>query len=118
MGKKREEINVMTITVRELREKLSRLPVITVGAVVKDNQIIEGNQEGTHYEITKEESSKFPGYACYVIKISGPSEDGCLSIISMFIALLGNPLLRFPSKIFPDTVFLYYDAEEVKEAVS
>lgn len=119
MSKKRIKINVMTITVRELREKLSQLPVIIVGTVVKDNQIIEGNRGGAHYEITKEESPKFPGCACYAIKISSPSEDSCLSIISKFIELLDEPLMRFPSKVFPNTVFLYYDAKEIsKEAVS
>lgn len=100
---------MMTITVRELRDKLSHL---------KDNQIIEGKREGAHYQITKEESLKFPDCACYAIKISG-SSDSCLSIISKFIELLGNPLKRFSSRVFPDTVFLYYDVKEVdKEAVS
>lgn len=113
MSKKRIKINLMTITVRELRKLLSGLPVIAGGARPKKHQMIEGRVGDTYFCITKEESSNPPGYSFYAIRVSNPSEDKRLTLTSTFISLLGNPLTEFPAKALLDTDSLFWDAKRI-----
>lgn len=117
MSKKREKKKgkkIKNLTLRELKEALAKLPVITVGTKAKNNQVIKGREQGAYYEITKERSSGYPDFVVYMLYVSGPQENR-LSLTSLFIEKLGNPYTRFQNKNLPDAEYLYWIAEEVEE---
>ncbi len=119
MVKKRIKINVMTITVRELREVLFNLPVIAGGTEPEKHQMIEGAENNARFQITKEESGKHSGCIFYVVRVSGSSEDSRLSLISKFKELLGDPSMPFLAKALSDADSFYWDIKKVdEEAVS
>lgn len=115
MSKKRIKIKVKNITVRELREVLSQLPVIAGGTEPQRHQVIEGSEDSAHFRITKEESSEPSGYVFYACRVSGSSEDSRLSLSSIFIGLLGKPLMEFPAKALSNTDSFYWNAKEIDE---
>jgi len=108
MSKKR----IKRINEKELRGALSQLPVIIVGAITEDHQIIEGNEEGAHYKITKETTSQFPDFAVYMLSVSGPSGSR-LNLIAQFIEMLGLPLKEFQIKDSPHIDYICWDAKKV-----
>lgn len=113
MSKKRNKINLMTITGRELRKLLSHLPVIPGGARPKKHQMIEGNEGDAYFQITREESSNPPGYIFYAIRVSSSSKDKRLTLSSTFNILLGNPSMEFPAKALPNTDSFFWDAKQI-----
>lgn len=102
---------------QKIREAMFRLPVITVGTIAQDHQIIEGDEYEAHYKITKETPSTFPGLIIYALSVSGAFENR-QKVIDSFIEILGQPLNRFQSKVFPGIDFLCWQALTIdKEAV-
>jgi len=94
---------------QKIREAMSRLPVITVGTIAQDHQIIEGNEYEAHYKITKETPPNFPGLTIYALSVSGVFESR-QKVIDCFIEILGQPLSRFQPKTFPGIEFLCWQA--------
>ncbi|PIR72561.1 MAG: hypothetical protein COU42_00810 [Candidatus Nealsonbacteria bacterium CG10_big_fil_rev_8_21_14_0_10_36_24] len=116
MSKKINTLNVRTMTVRELRKALLGLSDITIGTNAKDHQIIKGDEDTVHFEVTKMKLPNLPGRFVYVLQVFGTSRDNRDTVISSFIKLLGSPLREFPAgKTLPNTDFLYWDAEIVDE---
>ena len=97
---------------KKLRKALSQLPVIPVGTIANDHQIIEGNEDSAHYKITKETPSNFPSLTLYSLSISGSSESR-KRLIDCFTEVLGPPLNRFQSKVLPGIDFICWDAKEI-----
>lgn len=100
--KKRHEINIMTITTRELKDKLSKLE--------KNNQILEGTYGDARFEVTKEKSADV---ILYAVRVFGPSKDARDTIISQFKTLLldVNPI-EFPAGALPCDA-LFWKADEI-----
>lgn len=113
MSKKRN-LNLRNIKVRELKEALLKLQVITVGNDAKNNEVIEGNEWEVNYRITKERASQFPSFVVYMLRVSGPEENR-LNLTSKFIELLGNPSKKFPLGIQPDIEYLCWEAKEIDQ---
>jgi len=90
---------------QKIIKALSQLPVIRVGTIPDDHQIIEGNEYEAHYKITKETSSTFPGLTIYALSVSGAFENR-QKVIDSFIEILGQPLSRLQPKTFPGIDFL------------
>lgn len=103
---------------KELRKALAKLPVITVGTIAQDHQIIEGNGNGAHYKITKETTPKLSSLVMYFLSVSG-SEESRQKLISRFIEILGSPLNQYQTKVLPGIDFVCWNAEEIdKKAVN
>ncbi len=112
MDKEMNIPDIMKITIRELREHLSKLPVIMVGTQAKNNQKIEGVKDGYHYKITKERSVKSNKFCVYVLSVSGSSENR-QALIAKLVELLGFPISEFKVPGFPNTDYVYWDAKKV-----
>lgn len=95
--------------IQKITKDMFQLPVITVGTIPQDHQIIEGSEYEAHYKITKETPSTFPGLTIYAFSVSGALENR-QKVIDCFIEILGQPLNRFQSKVFPDIDFLCWQA--------
>ena len=113
MDKEMNIPDIMKITARELREFLSKLPVIAVGTQAKNSQKIEGVKDGFyHYKITKERGVKSNEFCVYVLSVSGSSENR-QALIAKLIELLGFPISEFKVPGFPNTDYVYWDAKKV-----
>lgn len=112
--KKHDEVNIMTISQKELKNRLGKLEVINVGMKARNNQVIEGNAWGGHYRITKERTSSHPDFIVYMFCVSG-SEESRLNLTSRFITLFGNPSKKFQISGFPDTEYFWWNATEIEE---
>jgi len=108
--KKREnkEIDITTITSKELKDRLSNLEVITVGAKAKDGQTITGRAYGTTYKITHERASSAPDFIVWVLRVFGP-EDKRQELIKKFINLLGEPSNKFQIRGQSDIEYFYWE---------
>ena len=104
--------------IQKIRQAMLRLPVITVGTIAEDHQIIEGDEYEAHYKITKEMPSTFPDLTIYALSVSGAIENR-QKVIDSFIEILGQPLNRFQSKVFSDIDFLCWQVlKNSEKAVS
>lgn len=102
---------------QKIRKAMSQLPIITVGTIPQDHQIIEGDEYDAHYKITKETPPTFPGLTIYALSVFGAFENR-QKVIDRFIEVLGQPLNRFQPKIFPGIDFLCWQAiKNSEEAV-
>lgn len=108
MSKKINRIDIMTITISELKEKLSKLDVITAGKEAKNNQRIEGIYGDASFGVTKEE---FAGCVLWVLRVVGPSNDARLHIISRFKELLDSKPIEFPAGALLNTDSLFWNAK-------
>lgn len=111
---KKIEIDPRKITLNELKVALSKLRLTPNGAEPRDNQKIEGEQESIHYQITKENSPKYPEIFCYVLRVRGSSEGGRQGLIGDFVKLLGNPEREFPANNLLKYDCLIWDAKTIE----
>ena len=96
---------------RELKKALAQLPIIMSGTVVQDHQIIETDEEGCHYKITKEVIPLPLAPIFYMLSVSGPPENR-RRLISTFIKILGPPLRQFQIKGLPQIEYVSWDARK------
>ena len=103
----------------ELKKKLRELPEIPRGTIAREGQIIEGNEGGCHYKITKE-AFHFPlvrgivyPWVVYSLSVSGP-EQGQKEIIAEFINILGSPSRKARFEEMPGITFVLWDANEIE----
>ncbi|MDP2664192.1 MAG: hypothetical protein Q8P08_02025, partial [bacterium] len=77
--------------VRELKKKMRQLPTIPMGTVANDRQIVEGDENGCRYKITKETPWRTE-FLYYSLSVSGPREKQ-IELIERFESFMGKPLL-------------------------
>lgn len=92
-----------------LKKALAKLPVIKIFSIPEDNQLIEGDEDGCHYIITK--VSQYGKFILYYLSVSGPPENR-QRVISCFIEILGPPY-NGPVEELPGIYFLCWWARNV-----
>lgn len=97
----------------ELKEALAELPVIRAGTIAQDHQIIERNEQGCHFKITKELLIvSFGPIVLYMLSISGLSGER-QRLVAQFSEILGEPSGRFRLKEAPNLDFIYWNVSRI-----
>ena len=69
---------------KKLKMAMAKLPVKEVSTIPKDDEIVEGNDDGCHYKITKERlPAPFNELIFYYLSVSGPLEN-CNKLIQFY----------------------------------
>ncbi len=102
----------------KLKKALAELPTIRAGTVAQDHQIIEGDEQGCHFKITKELLIvPFSTIVLYMLSMSGHSTSGeRQGLVAQFSEILGEPSGRFRLKEAPNLDFIYWNASRIDNA--
>lgn len=102
------------MTKERLLEGILHLPTIKIGAVVEDDQKIEGFQGKVHYKMTREMvPTASGGITFFTLAASGP-EKKRLAFINEIAMELGAPVMVEELYLLPETHFAIWKAEEVE----
>ncbi|HUS59978.1 MAG TPA: hypothetical protein VMX76_01180 [Nevskiaceae bacterium] len=101
------------MTKERLLEGILKLPTIEGGTLAEDDQVIEGNQGGVHYKLTKEVFPFLGGLTLFSLSVSGPIEER-LAFIDEIKTELGEPanVEEFPR--LPGIHFAAWEANAVE----
>jgi hypothetical protein len=104
------EIQEGFMDVKNLKKRMRELPTIPVGMVAKDNEIIEQDEDGCHFKVTKE---MMVSTAVYSLSVSGPIEKR-MNIVRQFEEFLSEPMSQ-PREIngLPGIVFTMWRASRL-----